>query len=95
MSASNEVVVQHKMGLHARPAALFVRAAAGFSSRITIENLTKGRPPANAKSILSVMTAAVRMNDQVRIAAEGSDEQEAVEALCNLIRSNFGEDETE
>jgi len=93
MSASNEVVVQHKVGLHARPAAIFVRQAASYSSRITIENLTKGTPPANAKSILSVMTAAVRMDDRVRIAADGNDEQEAVEALCNLIRSNFGETE--
>jgi phosphocarrier protein HPr len=93
MSASNEVVVQHKVGLHARPAAIFVRQAASYSSRITIENLTKGTPPANAKSILSVMTATVRMDDRVRIAAEGNDEQEAVEALCNLIRSNFGETE--
>ena len=93
MSVSNEVVVQHKVGLHARPAAIFVRAAAGFASRITIENLTKGMPPANAKSILSVLTAAVRMGDHVRIAAEGSDEQAAVEALCHLIQGNFGETE--
>jgi phosphocarrier protein len=50
-------------------------------------------PPANAKSILSVLTAAVRMGDQVRIAAEGNDEQAAVEALCHLIQGNFGETE--
>ncbi|GHO95249.1 phosphotransferase [Reticulibacter mediterranei] len=93
MSASNEAVVQHKVGLHARPAAIFVRQAAKYSSRITIENLTKGTSPANAKSILSVMTAAVRMGDHVRIAAEGDDEQAAVEVLSTLIQSNF--DETE
>jgi phosphotransferase system HPr (HPr) family protein len=93
MSASSEAVVQHKVGLHARPAAIFVRKAAQYSSRITIENLTKGTSPANAKSILSVMTAAVRMGDHVRIAAEGDDEQAAVEALSTLIQSNF--DETE
>ena len=93
MSASNEAVVQHKVGLHARPAAIFVRAAAGFASRITIENLSKEMPPANAKSILSVLTTAVRMGDRVRLVAEGSDEQAAVEALCNLLQSNFGETE--
>jgi phosphocarrier protein len=93
MSASNEAVVQHKVGLHARPAAIFVRAAAGFASRITIENLSKEMPPANAKSILSVLTTAVRMGDRVRLVAEGSDEQAAIEALCNLLQSNFGETE--
>jgi phosphocarrier protein HPr len=93
MSAYNEIVVQHKVGLHARPAAIFVRAAAGFTSRITIENLSKGMSPANAKSILSVLTAAVRMGDHVRIAAEGDDEQAAVVALSHLIQSNFGETE--
>jgi phosphotransferase system HPr (HPr) family protein len=50
-------------------------------------------PPANAKSILSVLTTAVRMGDRVRLVAEGSDEQAAIEALCNLLQSNFGETE--
>jgi len=93
MSASSEAVVQHKGGLHARPAGIFFPPAARYSSPVTLENLTKRTPPANAKSILSVMTAAVRMGDHVRIAAEGDDEQAAVEALSTLIQSNF--DETE
>ena len=91
MSVSREIVVRHKVGLHARPAALFVKAASGFASRITIENLTKGTAPTNAKSILSVLSVAVQMNDGIRISADGNDAEAAVIALCDLVNSNFGE----
>jgi phosphocarrier protein HPr len=93
LSASREIIVRHKVGLHARPAALFVKAAAGFTSRITVENLTKGTAPANAKSILSVLSVAVQMHDRVRLTADGNDAEAAVTALCDLINSNFGETE--
>jgi len=91
LTKSGEIVVRHKVGLHARPAASFVKTASGFASRITVENLTKGTAPANAKSILSVLSVAVQMNDHIRIIAEGNDEEAAVIALCDLINSNFGE----
>ncbi len=91
MSVSSEVVVRHKVGLHARPAALFVKAASGFASRITVENLTKGIAAANARSILSVLSAAIQMNDRIRITADGGDADAAVTALCDLIKNNFGE----
>ncbi|HVB72595.1 MAG TPA: HPr family phosphocarrier protein [Ktedonobacteraceae bacterium] len=91
MSVSSEVVIRHKVGLHARPAALFVKAASVFASRITVENLTKRTAAANAKSILSVLSAAVQMNDRVRITANGDDAEAAVTALCDFIKNNFGE----
>jgi phosphocarrier protein HPr len=91
LSVSREIVVRHKVGLHARPAALFVKAASGFASRITLENLTKGTAPTNAKSILSVLSVAVQMNDGIRISADGNDAEAAVIALCDLVNSNFGE----
>jgi phosphotransferase system HPr (HPr) family protein len=91
LAVSREIEVRHKVGLHARPAALFVKAASGFASRITVENLTKGSAPANARSILSVLLVAVQMADQVRITADGNDAEAAVSALCDLINSNFGE----
>ena len=93
MAASNDVVIHHKVGLHARPAAMFVKTAAGFSARITLENLTRGTQPMNAKSILSLLSAGVKMDDRIRITAEGSDEAAAVAALSELINSNFGETE--
>jgi phosphocarrier protein HPr len=93
LSVSKEIEVLHKVGLHARPAAIFVKTANGFASRITVENLTKGTKAVNAKSILSLLLAAVQMNDRVRITADGNDEEAAVSALCELIKSNFGESE--
>lgn len=93
MALSSEVVVHSKVGLHARLAALFIKMAGGFSSRITIENLTRGMQPVNTKSILSVLSAGVRMNDQVRITADGADEEAAIAALADLVYGNFGEKE--
>lgn len=90
MATSHDLVIHHTVGLHARPAAMFARMAAGFSSHITLENLTKGTQPVNAKSILSVLTAGVKMDDRIRITAVGADEVEAAGALSDLVNSNFG-----
>jgi phosphotransferase system HPr (HPr) family protein len=91
LTALGEIIVEHKVGLHARPAALFVKSANTFSSEITLQNLTRDSEPANAKSILGVLASEVHMNDRIRITAEGEDEEEAITTLCNLIESNFGE----
>lgn len=93
MATSNDVVIHHKIGLHARPAATFVKTATKFSSRITLENLSRGTQPVNAKSILGVLSAGVKKDEQVRITAEGTDEAAAVNELTELIVSNFGEAE--
>ena len=93
MTVSNDVVIHHKVGLHARPAAMFVKTATSFSARITLENLTRGTQPMNAKSILSLLSAGVKMDDHIRITAEGTDEAAAVATLSELINSNFGETE--
>ncbi len=93
MATSCDVVVRSKVGLHARPAALFIKTAGGFSSRISVENLTRDTKPVNAKSILSVLSAGVRMGDQIRITADGADEEAAIAALSDLVNSNFGETE--
>jgi len=89
LATSNEVVVLHSVGLHARPAALFAKTAATFSSTIHLENLTKGTEPINAKSVLSILSAGVQMNDRLRISAEGVDEDSAVHTLSHLITSDF------
>ena len=88
--AEATIVVEHEVGLHARPAASFVKAAKGFESAITIANVTRGSDPADAKSLVQIFKAAVGQGHEVRITAEGPDEAEAVEALVGLIRSNFG-----
>lgn len=89
--AEATVVVEHEVGLHARPAATFVKAAKEFESDIRITNLTRGTDPADAKSLVQIFKAAVAQGHEVRISAEGPDESNAVESLVKLIESNFGE----
>jgi phosphotransferase system HPr (HPr) family protein len=82
---SVEVEVRNESGLHARPAAAFVRTAIGFSSIVRLENVTLGRPAANAKSLVGVLGSAVEKGHRVRISAEGSDERAAVDTLSSWL----------
>lgn len=69
-------------GLHARPAATFVKKAKEFTSEIVV---SKGDREANAKSSLRLMTLGARKGDALTIRAEGEDAEEAVAALAELI----------
>ena len=82
---SIEIEVRSESGLHARPAAAFVRAAAAYASTIRLENITAARPAVDAKSITAVMTAGVEKGHVVRIEADGPDEDIAVEDLSRLL----------
>jgi phosphotransferase system HPr (HPr) family protein len=86
-----EVVVTNPSGLHARPATLFTRMAGEFEARITVENLDRGKGPVDAKSILMLLTAGVSRDHRIRLAADGADEDAAIEALTGLIESGLGE----
>lgn len=88
---SAQFVVMDPVGLHARPAAFFVKLANKFSSNVSICNVSTSGKWANAKSILSVLTCGVKQGDQIEVRAEGVDEAEAVEALQKLVASNFAE----
>jgi len=88
-------MVNNKVGLHARPASLFVQEAAKFSSdiRVSCQDPDTGEQrEANAKSILGILTLGVFQGMEIHIQAEGDDEAAAVEALENLVKNNFGED---
>jgi len=82
--------VAHGEGLHARPAAVFVREASGHSSKVTVRNLTQGTAWVDAKSILGVLTLGVDRGHEIEMQVEGPDEEQAAAALEALIRSNFG-----
>jgi phosphotransferase system HPr (HPr) family protein len=82
---SIEVEVRSESGLHARPAAAFVRAAAAYASTIRLRNLTVAGPAADAKSVVGVLSAGVEKGHTVRIEAEGPDEGRAVEDLRRLL----------
>lgn len=85
------IQVRHKVGLHARPAALFVQTAAKYSSKIRVKNLTANGNFVDAKSIIMVLTLGVMKDHEVVIQTEGADEGAALEALRGLVESNFGE----
>ena len=85
---TTSMIVHNKVGLHARPAALFVKAAMAHQSKITV---TKGEKSGNAKSILGLLALGVQQGNEITISAEGSDEAEALAALQKLVESDFGE----
>lgn len=84
-----QLKVTNEVGLHARPAALFVNNAQNFASDILVRNLTTGSDFVDAKSILSILTLGVEKDHEIEISADGSDETEAVKALEQLILSDF------
>ena len=89
---SVEIQIRNESGLHARPAAVLIRAAAGFRSRIGLDNVTTpAGPAADAKSLVSVLAAGVEKGHRVRIWADGEDEAEAIDALRELLGDGLGE----
>ena len=88
---SFELTVNHPSGLHARPAALFVRAASAYPCTVLVSNLTDNKPAVNAKSILKVLTLGVNQGCTIRVEAEGEKAEEALADLSRLIATNFGE----
>ena len=84
-----EIVIKNRSGIHARPAALLVKTANEFSSEIFIE---KDGEKINAKSIMGILTLGATYNSVLKISAEGSDEEKAVEAIATLFENKFEEE---
>lgn len=85
---SKQVTVINKTGIHARPASAFVQTAGKFKSDITIE---KGGTCVSAKSLIRILGLSISKDTEITIHASGEDENEALEALINLVKSGFGE----
>ena len=83
---SKKITVGHPYGLHARPATYFIQKANEFKSNIDI--MREGRR-VNAKSLLGVLSLGEVKGMEIAIVANGPDETEAVEALCELIMNNL------
>jgi phosphotransferase system HPr (HPr) family protein len=88
---SLNIKIDHEVGLHARPAAEFVKLASSFPCDIQVKNNTTDSKSLNAKSILGVLTLGVNQGHTIILNAEGEQAEEALEALEELIQSNFGE----
>ena len=85
---TKDVMVQNQVGLHARPATFFIQKANEYKSSIWVE---KEERRVNAKSLLGVLSLGIIGGTTIRIIADGSDEQTAVEGLVSLVQSGFTE----
>ena len=84
-----DVMVKNQVGLHARPATFFIQKANEFKSSIWIE---KEERRVNAKSLLGILSLGIVGGTNIRIIADGTDEQQAVESLVELVASGFSSD---
>ena len=85
---SIQITVENQVGLHARPATLFVQTAQKHKAEITVSYEGK---TVNAKSLLSLLSLGVTKDATIIVAANGSDEDVALNALTTLIAGRFGE----
>jgi len=83
------VTILNRAGIHARPAALVVQATKDFKCSVYFE---KGQDRINAKSIMGVITLGAAYGTEIKIVAEGEDEQAAVDTLKRLFESKFEEE---
>ena len=83
-----EAVVNNQVGLHARPATFFIQKANEYKSSIWVE---KEERRVNAKSLLGVLSLGIVKGTSITLIADGPDEQEAVDALIELISCDFAE----
>ena len=84
-----EVMVKNQVGLHARPATFFIQKANEFKSSIWIE---KEERRVNAKSLLGILSLGIVGGTTIKVIADGSDEQAAVDALVDLVDSSFSDE---
>ncbi len=83
--------IRNEHGLHARPSAILVNEVKKFTSKITVENLTRGGASVNAKSLMKIVALGVTQGHRLRFVAEGDDAQVAMEAIGNVIAAGLGE----
>lgn len=83
--------VTHEVGLHARPASTFVKLASSFESSVQVRNKTRESEWVDAKSILSVLTLGVEQNHEIELQIEGSDAEQAIGAISDLVNSDFAQ----
>lgn len=79
-------VIRDSVGIHARPAGLLVRKAAGFQSTVSI---SKGEKKADGKRLFAVMGLAAKQGDTIKFVIEGNDEEAAAKALLDFCNENL------
>ncbi len=86
---SEEFEIINKLGLHARAAVLFIKAASSFESQVTV---TKDGVEVNGKSIMGILMLGATQGSAITVTAQGPDAKKAVMELGKLINSKFGEE---
>src|SRR5687768_10249514 len=84
-----DIVVQNKLGIHARPASMFVKTANRFKSDIFVQ---KGDEKVNGKSIMGLMMLAAGPGSKIHVTAEGEDGLEALKEIEALVKRKFDEE---
>jgi phosphotransferase system HPr (HPr) family protein len=92
-TASREIIVSNKLGLHARPAMQFVDVANKFQSKVSVHKGGEEPADADGKSVMQMIILAATEGTPLRIEAEGEDAKKAVDTLAELFISKFGEEE--
>jgi len=85
---ARSVVISNRLGLHARAAARFVHLAGGFQSRVMV---ARGERTVDGKSILGILLLAASLGTAIDVCVDGPDEGAALDALCALVETGFGE----
>jgi len=88
-SVEREFQIMNKFGIHARPAALFVKTVGQFQSDVTID---KDGNMASGKSIMGLLTLEGYCGSKIKVTATGPDAEEALDAIGELIKNKFFED---
>ncbi|MBL7150003.1 MAG: HPr family phosphocarrier protein [Candidatus Cloacimonetes bacterium] len=83
------IVIENKLGMHARPATMIVKIASKFRSEFRI---IKGDMEINGKSIMGVMTLAAEYGSELELVADGVDEEYLIQEITELFASKFGEE---
>lgn len=86
---SKEIVIQNRNGLHARPAAMFVKISSRYRAEVWVE---KDGERVNGKSIMGLMMLAAGKGSKLHIIAEGADAEKVVAEIESLVHSRFGEE---
>jgi phosphocarrier protein len=85
---TRELTIVNKLGLHARPAAMFVKVSAACDAEVTVE---KDDEQVNGKSIMGLMMLAAGCGAKITVTAEGRDEMKVIELLEALVSGGFSE----
>jgi len=84
--------ISNRLGMHARPAMMFMTCASEFESKITVMRVDNPAEVFDGKSIMQVMMLAATFGTEIEISATGPDAQAAVSALVDLVKSGFQEE---